>query len=106
MAFFHYIILRDHLSKNELQFAFFDTEIGKCAVTWTKQGIKCLQLPERNLKETFKRLAARQKQAVLVEASPPKAVRQAISMLQHHLQGKPRDLSNIHLDFSGVPPFH
>jgi methylated-DNA-[protein]-cysteine S-methyltransferase len=85
-------------------FALFETAIGACGVAWSDTGLAALHLPEDSAAATRARLRARFPGTP--EAAPPSEIRQAMTAIEALLQGKPADLSSIHLDMDRVPPFH
>lgn len=95
---------------NKHRYVWFDTSLGKCALSWSDRGITCLQLPEQNDGETLARLErCLQRHRTLEplrEESPPPHVVDAIEKLVRHLEGQGGDLSSIKLDFEALPPFH
>ena len=87
-----------------LEFALFDTAIGRCGIAWGERGICAVQLPEANVTATRRRLALRFPDGQ--EAAPPPVVQRAIDRVVTLLRGEASDLSQIVLDMAGVPPFH
>jgi methylated-DNA-[protein]-cysteine S-methyltransferase len=85
-------------------FAFFDTAIGRCAITWSARGILGVQLPEVNDNRTRDRLLKKNPGAR--DLQPPPEVRRACDAMAALLDGKPADLTDIDLDMSGVPDFN
>lgn len=73
-------------------FAWFDTEIGRCGIGWSEQGIDGVWLPGP---------CARQ-----VEGTPTATVRAAIDRIRALLTGVADDLTDIELDLSGASEFH
>jgi methylated-DNA-[protein]-cysteine S-methyltransferase len=84
-------------------FAFFDTEIGRCALAWNERGLVGVQLPERRVLATRARVLRR---FPAREGTPPPDVQRAIDAMAALLRGEAVDLSTITLDLGGVPPFH
>lgn len=85
-------------------YALFDTDIGRCGISWGRNGITGLQLPERNDGETQAKLLRRSPAAQ--SEKPPAKVQRAIDEITALLRGEKRDLSIIALDMNGVPEFH
>ncbi|MGE0660304.1 MAG: methylated-DNA--[protein]-cysteine S-methyltransferase [Reyranellaceae bacterium] len=85
-------------------YALFDTDIGRCGISWGRNGITGLQLPERNDGETQAKLLRRSPAAQ--SEKPPAKVQRAIDEITALLRGEKRDLSIITLDMNGVPEFH
>jgi methylated-DNA-[protein]-cysteine S-methyltransferase len=85
-------------------FAVFDTAIGDCGIAWNERGITAIQLPEGSEAHTRARLTARLPKAV--ESTPPEEVRHAIDGIVSLMDGKRADLTDIALDYEGVPEFH
>src|ERR1019366_456816 len=86
------------------EFALFDTEIGRCGVAWSADGIAGLQLPESKELRTRARIEERFPGAR--ESLPPPAIRRALDAITGLLRGQPIDLSDVPLDLNAVPPFH
>src|ERR1700722_3819261 len=85
------------------EFAFFDTDVGRCGITWGPGGIVGVQLPERNENATRARLLRRYPDAR--ETPPPPHIRPVIDNIVALLHGEKRDLSDAVLDMQGVPRF-
>ena len=85
-------------------YAFFDTVLGRCALTWGKHGILGVQLPEATEGETRVRLL--RSLASARETTPPPDVHRTIDEIVALMNGEARDLSSIVLDMSAVPEFH
>jgi methylated-DNA-[protein]-cysteine S-methyltransferase len=85
-------------------YALFDTPIGTCGIVWNQNGIVALQLPEKNLAETEKKLLA--KGIVAVKGEPPSWIKAVIQKIQAFFLGESVDFSNTPLDLSNVSPFH
>jgi methylated-DNA-[protein]-cysteine S-methyltransferase len=83
-------------------YALFPTAVGRCAIAWTEHGVRGVQLPEADDADTGRRLARRCK---AVEAVPPAAMQDAIERIAGLLAGACDDLTDIPLDWSGVPDF-
>ena len=75
------------------EFAFFDTDVGRCGITWGPGGIVGVQLPERNENATRARLLRRYPDAR--ETPPPPHIRPVIDNIVALLHGEERDLSDI-----------
>jgi O-6-methylguanine DNA methyltransferase len=88
----------------ELEFALFDTPIGRCAIAWGSSGIRLLQLPEGRDSATRARVLERVGSAR--ETAPPAFVQSAMGAVGSLLSGQAADLSALELDLDGVPPFH
>lgn len=85
-------------------FAFFDTAIGRCAITWGERGIRGVQLPEADDSRTRDRIL--KKSPAARDAPPPPNVRCACKAMAALLEGTPDDLTDIELDMSDVPDFN
>ncbi len=86
------------------RFAWFDTPIGTCAITWGEAGVRGLMLPGADRARTLASL--RRRHAHLREAPASAAVAAAISAVRDLLGGVAADLGSIVLDMQGVPDFH
>jgi methylated-DNA-[protein]-cysteine S-methyltransferase len=87
-----------------IEFAFFDTAIGRSVVAWGDHGIVAVQLPGANEPRARARLLRIFPDAR--EGSPPAGVERAIAGIAALLRGDRIDLSDIALDMTGVPDFH
>jgi methylated-DNA-[protein]-cysteine S-methyltransferase len=87
-----------------LGWTLFDTSLGACGLAWGEHGITGAQLPEADAAASRRRM--RQRFPDAVESPPPPAMAAVIADIQALLQGEPRDLSAVTLDFDGVPDFH
>jgi len=85
-------------------FTTFDTAIGRCALAWGDGGIVGAFLPERDEPALQARIAKRFPEAV--DQAPPAEVAQAVAGVVALLAGEKRDLRDIALDMTAVPPFH
>ena len=86
------------------EFALFETTVGRCAIAWNARGVAGVQLPGRSDSATQADLLRRFPEAR--EVSPPSHIQHAIDDMVALLDGEARDLSDIALDMSGVPPFN
>ena len=85
-------------------FALFDTAIGRCGIAWGGGGIRALQLPEATERGTCARLRAQVPDGQ--EMAPPDSIARAIEAICVLLEGGARDLADLPLDMTHVPPFH
>jgi methylated-DNA-[protein]-cysteine S-methyltransferase len=85
-------------------FALFETDLGRCGITWSARGIVGLQLPEPRDAATRARMAERF--GATLEATPPAHAGVALEAVARLLRGEPSDLASIALDFDGIPAFH
>ena len=92
-------------------FALFDSALGVCAIAWGHSALTGVQLPEASVQATRARMRQRFPQVPeRGSASPPplfaaRAIEDIVALLRGE-PNAPRDLSNIALDWSGVPPFN
>lgn len=84
-------------------YTLFDTPLGRCGIAWGGRGIVLVQLPEARESAARARLLRRLPGAR--EAPPPPDVERAQSGILALLRGEPKDLSDVALDMTGVPPF-
>jgi methylated-DNA-[protein]-cysteine S-methyltransferase len=84
-------------------FALFDTSVGCCGIAWNERGVACLRLPERDVAAMRAHLAKRVSGAG--ELEPPGVIGEAITAIRALLEGQPRDLTTIALDWQDVPEF-
>lgn len=87
----------------KLEFALFDTPIGRCGIVWSDNGVMGLHLPERNDEAARKRIARRFPGALAAE--PPPVISEAIAGIVKLLSGERRDLAEIALDMHRLEPF-
>jgi methylated-DNA-[protein]-cysteine S-methyltransferase len=85
-------------------YSVFDTGIGRCGIAWSDSGVIGVQLPEAREIETRRRLFQLYPEAR--EMRPPLNIEIAIESIVALLRGKARDLSEIALDFTGIPAFN
>jgi O-6-methylguanine DNA methyltransferase len=85
-------------------FTFFETPIGRCAITWGQNGILGVQLPETRDTDTRARLTHLFPHAQ--ELAPPPDIQRALDDIVALLRGESRDLSTITLDMARLTPFH
>jgi methylated-DNA-[protein]-cysteine S-methyltransferase len=82
-------------------FALFESAIGACGIAWSQNGLRGLQLPERDHVRGLARLKRRF--ADLDVAEPSAAASAAVSAITRFLDGDiATDLSFIQLDLDGV----
>lgn len=86
------------------RYVLFETNFGQCALAWSSAGVSALLLPDKNARETVKRLSQRFPDDV-AQAAPPAAIKRTIAKIQRHLQGNLCELDEIEIDYEGVPPF-
>lgn len=86
-----------------IEWASFDTALGRCALAWGPRGIVGSQLPEGDAEALIRRMTKRFAQSA--QAIPPPAIQAVIDGIVALLDGKPSDLSAAPLDFSDVPAF-
>ncbi len=81
----------------------FDTAIGHCGIAWGEAGVRGVQLPQADARQTQQRICRRFPGAH--EAAPPAQVQAAIEGIAAMLRGEAHDLSALALDMRGVPAF-
>ena len=87
-----------------MNFAIFETAIGRCGIVWSERGIAGVQLPERTEAATRNRLLRRFPAAR--ESAPAADIRRAIDDIVALLGGERRDLSDVTIDIGAMPEFH
>jgi methylated-DNA-[protein]-cysteine S-methyltransferase len=92
------------MPESTYQLAGFDTTLGSCAIAWGPRGICRVHLPEESRDAVLARVQRDLPGAV--PAPPPPHVAHAIAGIQALLRGEKTDLSDVALDFTGVPAFH
>lgn len=87
-------------------YCYFPTAIGDCGFLWNEHAIERLQLPEKTLAVSKKRLTDQMKPCTEVEltAAPP-WVQDAAQKIQTLLTQGKADLASIPIDVSRMPPF-
>jgi len=86
-----------------IAFSLFDTAIGTGGIAWGDQGIVGIQLPEPD--PAALRARIRRRFSGALETEPPPAIDRAIRGMTDLLNGGAADLSDVVLDFEGVPEF-
>jgi methylated-DNA-[protein]-cysteine S-methyltransferase len=84
-------------------FALFGTAIGVCGIAWNERGVIGVQLPERDVSATRRRM--RRRFPEVGEARTPVPVLQAIGRIVALLRGERVDLTPVVLDMDLVPEF-
>ena len=85
-------------------FTIFDSAVGRCGIAWGPLGILGVQLPEARELETRRRMYRIYPEAR--EQRPPLNTEIAIEGIVALLRGGNADLSDVALDFSGMPHFN
>jgi len=85
-------------------YSLFETAVGRCAIVWGANGIRAVQLPERQAQATRARILRLFPD--VAEAHPPPEVQRAIDRIVTLMRGEASDLSGLRLDMAGVPDFH
>jgi methylated-DNA-[protein]-cysteine S-methyltransferase len=83
------------------EYALFPTAIGECALAWSADGVVGVYFPEATPEATKRRIERRGH----VEATPPAAVRAAMTRVQRLLEDGREDLIDIELDMAGIERF-
>jgi len=81
----------------------FDTLIGPCGVAWSERGLVAVQLPEKDLAVTERRLIAKSRSAGA--AALPPAVTPVIADITRYLAGERVDFSAFPVDLGGMDDF-
>jgi methylated-DNA-[protein]-cysteine S-methyltransferase len=84
-------------------YALFDTAIGTCGIAWGDAGVRAVQLPGADARQTVARLQRRAPGAV--PADPTAAVRRAVDGVTALLCGEPDDLRDVRLDDDDIDEF-
>jgi methylated-DNA-[protein]-cysteine S-methyltransferase len=85
-------------------FTIFDSAVGRCGIAWGHLGILGVQLPEARELETRRRMYRVYPEAR--EQRPPPNTEIAIEGIATLLRGGNPDMSDVALDFSGMPHFN
>jgi methylated-DNA-[protein]-cysteine S-methyltransferase len=86
-----------------IEYALFDTAIGRCGIAWHGDTIEGTQLPQQSDVEARRRLEERFEGAI--EATPPSAVKGAVDLMVASLRGEADDLADVPVDLDALPPF-
>jgi len=89
---------------NSLQYALFDTAIGRCAIAWSERGVAGVCFPERSDDALRSRVLKRNPGAI--EAPVPSNIKAAIDGMIALLNGEKCDLGDIAVDDKDVPDFN
>lgn len=84
--------------------ALFDTTIGRVGIAWRDELVVAVQLPEGDDNATRRRLGAGAGEPVTIQPPPP-PVAAAIEAITALLNGEPRDLGFVKLDWDQISPF-
>lgn len=82
----------------------FPTAFGTCGLAWNERALIAFQLPEQDVEETERRLATRARSKAATEPRP-EWVRRLVERVQHHLDGRMQDFSDVPLDWTRVSEF-
>ena len=85
---------------NDTRHHLFDTAIGTCGVAWNGRGLCGVQLPEKDIAATERRLA--KKSGSLGPADPPPHIAALIAGIRHYLDGEKIDFSAVAVDLDGL----
>lgn len=86
-----------------MNWALFDTPLGRCGMAWSARGVLAVQLPEASDQATRARLLRPRPEAT--QAAPPPHIEAAISAIVALMNGDRSDLSFIPLDPAGISAF-
>jgi methylated-DNA-[protein]-cysteine S-methyltransferase len=87
-----------------IEYAFFDTAIGRSAIAWGEHGIVAVQLPGASESRTRARIVRMHPDAL--EGSPTPEVQGVIDGIVALLRGEAVDLSDTVIDTARLPDFH
>ena len=87
-----------------LGFTIFDTAVGRCGIAWGDLGVAGVQLPEARELETRRRMYRVYPEAR--EQRPPHNTEIAIEGIVTLLRGGNAHMTDVALDFSGMPHFN
>jgi methylated-DNA-[protein]-cysteine S-methyltransferase len=88
----------------ELQFALFETAIGRCGIVWSERGVVAVRFPERGENAVRNRIVQRFPDAR--ETVPPEKIQHAVDDIIALLGGEARDLRSIEIDLGNAPDFN
>lgn len=82
----------------------FPTAFGTCGLAWDDHTLTGFQLPETDVAETEKHLAARAGSKAATEPRPD-WIRRLVERIQQHLDGRMQDFTDVPLDWTRVSEF-
>ena len=86
-----------------IRIALFETALGTASIAWSERGVVGVQLPEADVSSLRTRL--RRQFPNSSEAPPQPEIQRAIDAMTALLRGESRDLDDVALDVTHVPPF-
>jgi methylated-DNA-[protein]-cysteine S-methyltransferase len=86
-------------------YCYFTTTIGACGLLWNESAIERLQLPEKTLAASKKRLTYQKPCTEIELTAAPPWVQEAAEKIQILLAQGKADLTSIPIDVSRMPPF-
>lgn len=86
------------------RYILFPTAFGTCGIAWRDGGLTRLQLPDRDVATTERRLSDRAAPAADDDQAP--WVNWAVVALQRYFAGRTVDFSGVCVDVSACSPFH
>jgi methylated-DNA-[protein]-cysteine S-methyltransferase len=86
-----------------IEYAFFDTPIGRCGIAWDGDTIVGTQLPQPSDVDARRRFEDRFEGAV--EATLPTTVQGVVELMVASLRGEADDLADVPLDLDALPRF-
>ena len=87
------------------QFALFETSLGTASIAWSERGVVGVQLPDPGTPATAVRRRLQRQFPGASEALAPLEIQRAIDAMRALLRGESRDLNDVDLDMTNVPPF-
>lgn len=82
----------------------FPTAFGTCGVAWDEAGLTGFQLPDVDVEDTERHLAAKARSKP-ADVPRPEWLRRLVERVQAHLEGRLQDFSDAPLDWSRVSDF-
>lgn len=82
----------------------FPTAFGTCGIAWDEQGLTGFQLPELDVADTERHLAAKAGSKP-ADVPRPEWMRRLVERVQAHLEGKLQDFADAPYDWSRVSDF-
>ncbi len=87
-------------------YCYFNTAIGPCGFLWNENALERLQLPEKSLAESRRRLTQEAKPCEELDlAAAPHWIQEAARLIQTHLMQGQVDLSSIPIETSRMTAF-
>jgi methylated-DNA-[protein]-cysteine S-methyltransferase len=88
---------------DDIRFAAIDTSLGKVAVAWGDDGVRRIEIAERNRTGCVAKLE--RALGEIREAKPTPEIARLLRSIERHLQGEPARFESTSIDWRGLSPF-